>query len=305
MSEHNEIMVSVNMGTYNQAKYIRQAIESVLMQKVNFKYEIVIGDDASTDGTREIVMEYAEKYPDIIVPLCQKKNVGIVKNGLCRKRHLSGKYIATLEGDDFWTDENKLQTQIDFLETHPEYSLCFTDSDVIKDTTRVIPYVHRDINSIKEYLNNGKGLLDIPTATLVFRNIYREDPAVLRYFTKNKLIGDRIVHTLLLQYGKFKYLPIKSATYRFITKKGNSFSSMSEYTRWEDTIQCFKVCMCITPKKYYNLWYKNIAIIYHYLLKAINQEKGSVEVAKRVLFHMNIIEKYYLLRELMRTNTTY
>lgn len=298
------IMVSVDMGTYNHIDYIAQAIESVLAQKVNFKYELVIGDDASTDGTREIVLEYAKQYPDIIRPLCHKKNVGMINNAVSRKKHLRGKYVAILEGDDFWIDENKLQRQVDFLEMNPEYSLCFTDTDVIRDSTRVIPYIHRDVNSLTEYLNDGNGLLEIPTATLVFRNVYKENPKVMRYFTKNKLIGDRIVHTLLLQYGKFKYLPFKSATYRFITKKGDSFSSMSERIRWEDTIQCFKVCMCISDKKYYHLWYQNIAMFQWKLLKLISVEYGSLDAAKRFFFTLNCVEKYYVIKEYLKRNGT-
>lgn len=121
-----DIMVSVIIFTYNHEKYFRDAIEGVLKQKTDFKYEVIIHDDASTDHTQELIREYKEKYTEKIVPILQTEN----QFWRC---HLSaefvypkirGKYFAFCEGDDFWTDENKLQMQIDFLEAHEEYSMC-------------------------------------------------------------------------------------------------------------------------------------------------------------------------------------
>lgn len=114
-------MVSIGMLVYNQRKYIRSAIESVLQQEVSFSYEIVIADDCSTDGTRDIVLEYAEKYPDVIRVILQEENVGLVENSKCLKRACRGRYRATQEGDDFWIDTNRLQRQVEFLENNPEY----------------------------------------------------------------------------------------------------------------------------------------------------------------------------------------
>ena len=114
-------MVSVGMLVFNQKKYVSIAIESILNQQVNFEYEIVIADDASTDGTREILIEYAKKYPQIIKLILQKNNVGLVENSKILKRACKGRYRATLEGDDFWIDNDRLQKQVDFLETNLDY----------------------------------------------------------------------------------------------------------------------------------------------------------------------------------------
>lgn len=120
-----DIEVSVYCATYNQMKYIRKAIESFLMQETTFPYEIIIHDDASTDGTAEIVKEYADRYPDKIIPILQTENQYSKGVNFFRQFVLPivrGRYIANCEGDDFWTDKHKLQLQYDALEAHPECS---------------------------------------------------------------------------------------------------------------------------------------------------------------------------------------
>lgn len=128
--DNNEIMVTIRCITFNHAPYIRQCLEGFLMQKTNFKYEILIHDDASTDGTKEIIEEYVSQYPDIIVPLYESENQYSKYGHLMTVRRLMdskihGKYTALCEGDDYWTDNNKLQKQVDFLEAHPQHSMCF------------------------------------------------------------------------------------------------------------------------------------------------------------------------------------
>lgn len=120
-------LVSVICLVYNMKDYLRQTLDSILMQKTNFPFEIVVHDDVSTDGSADIVREYAEKYPDIIVPILQTENqyskgVLITKDIILPK--LCGKYAAYCEGDDYWTDPDKLQKQFDFMESHPDYTLC-------------------------------------------------------------------------------------------------------------------------------------------------------------------------------------
>lgn len=116
--------------TYNQKDFIRDALNGFVMQQTNFPIEVVVHDDASTDGTTDIILEYAEHYPDIIKPMVEKKNQwqkGGLKHiiSIMNEQHRRGKYIAFCEGDDYWTDPNKLQRQVDFLENNPEYSMCF------------------------------------------------------------------------------------------------------------------------------------------------------------------------------------
>lgn len=125
--KNENIMVSILCTAYNHEKYIRQCLDGFVMQKTNFKFEVIIHDDASTDNTANIIREYEEKYPEIIKPIYQKENqyskkAGITKNFTLPKAR--GKYIAICEGDDFWTDKYKLQKQVDTLENNPNCKCC-------------------------------------------------------------------------------------------------------------------------------------------------------------------------------------
>ena len=118
--------ISVVITAYNHEKYIAQCLESVLNQKGDFQLEIVVGDDDSTDNTRKIVEEFQKRYPDILSVLHREKNMGVIKNLKRCLKACSGEYIAICEGDDYWTDEKKLQKQKDFLEIRKECSMCFS-----------------------------------------------------------------------------------------------------------------------------------------------------------------------------------
>ena len=136
--KNNVITCSVLMITYNHEKYFAKAIESVLMQKTNFDYEIVIGEDCSTDSTREIVLDYKAKHDDKIKLLLQEKNIGMMLNFIDTLKTCTGKYIALLEGDDYWTDPYKLQKQVDFLEANPNYGMVYSDIDTVDNGNNVV-----------------------------------------------------------------------------------------------------------------------------------------------------------------------
>ena len=121
------LMVTIQCLSYNHSAYIRQCLNGFVMQKTNFHFEVIVHDDASTDETAIIIQEYAEKYPQIIKPIFECENQFFKKdNSLWRimSTHTHGKYIAMCEGDDYWTDPYKLQKQVDFLESHPDYVMC-------------------------------------------------------------------------------------------------------------------------------------------------------------------------------------
>lgn len=125
--DNNQIMVTVVCLTYNHEKYIRQCLDGFVMQKTNFRFEVIIHDDASTDNTADIIREYEEQYPEIIKPILQKENQyqkgkKILKS-VCLK-DMKGKYVALCEGDDYWTDKHKLQKQFDAMENNPSCKMC-------------------------------------------------------------------------------------------------------------------------------------------------------------------------------------
>lgn len=136
-------LASVAMITYNHAPYIGKAIEGVLMQKTSFPIELVIGEDCSTDGTCDIVLDYHRRYPSYIRVICSRNNVGMKKN-CCRTINAArGKYLAFCEGDDYWKDPFKLQKQVDYLEKHTDCGLIHTDADFLEvETGNVTPAAH-------------------------------------------------------------------------------------------------------------------------------------------------------------------
>ena len=134
MRENEPLMVTILCLVYNHESYIRQCLEGFVMQKTNFRFEAIVHDDASTDGTAAIIREYAEKYPDIIKPIFETENQyskGDGSLGRIMTAHTHGKYVAICEGDDYWIDPLKLQRQVDFLEGNPEYVLTYTGAYIV------------------------------------------------------------------------------------------------------------------------------------------------------------------------------
>lgn len=133
-------MVSIITTAYNHAPYISQALESFIKQKTDFSFEVIVHDDASSDGTAEVIREYAQRYPDLIIPIFQKENQ--FSQGISPYRFMEplirGKYIAQCEGDDFWCDDYKLQKQVDYMEEHPECRYCFCNSYKVNLNSEVI-----------------------------------------------------------------------------------------------------------------------------------------------------------------------
>ena len=172
--ENQELTVIVWCLTYNQKVFIKDALDGFIMQQTTFPIEVVVHDDASTDGTTDIVMEYARKYPDIIKPVVEKENQW-QKGGLkhiiqiMNKNHRRGRYIAFCEGDDYWTDPHKLQKQVDFLENHPDYSMCFHSAKK-KYETDTIAWINcehiqdKDYDATDVFVN-----WTVPTASVVCR----------------------------------------------------------------------------------------------------------------------------------------
>ncbi len=209
------------MITYNHEKYIAQAIESALMQKTNFDYEIVIGEDCSTDGTREIVKYYAEKYPEKIRAIFNEKNLGMIPNFINTLNKCRGKYIAMLEGDDYWTDPYKLQKQVDFLESHPDYGLVHTDCDLIHAKGRKTYFGgRRNKNLIIPQDNFYEELLVhnfIATATVCVRSILlKETIAELKELFLSSMQGDIIAWLKISLNSKIMYINESTAVHRLL-----------------------------------------------------------------------------------------
>lgn len=219
---NSKIKLSICVATYNNKDYIAQALDSFLMQKTNFKFQIIVGDDCSTDGTTDILKEYAKKYPDIIKPIFREKNIGRDKNLLATNAldiysNAKTPYIAMCDGDDYWIDEYKLQKQVDFLETHPDYSICFHPVKVVYEgfdfekADEIYPtqeFIKNEITFDLLIQNNW-----MATSSVVYRWKFN-DINIENYFPKNIFPGDWYLHLLHAKEGKIKILPEIMSVYR-------------------------------------------------------------------------------------------
>ena len=220
--ENSRIKVSVYCITYNHEKYIRDALEGIVKQKTNFRYEVFVHDDASTDNTQEIVKEYAKKYPGIIFPILQTENqysqgIHIFKTHILPK--MNGEYIAICEGDDYWIDEYKIQKQVDFLDNNSEYSACVHNSlvlDLKKHESRLFNSAYEDYDlKIEHVLTEGGS--DYQTASLMYRKKFADEIFYTKtpdFFSKAKGFGDYPLAIYLTLSGKVRYFSEIMSAYR-------------------------------------------------------------------------------------------
>ena len=178
--DNNEIMVSVICTVYNHEKYLRKCLDGFVMQNTNFKFEVLIHDDASTDGSADIIREYEKKYPDIIKPIYQTENQyskGISISATFLLPRAKGKYIALCEGDDYWIDENKLQQQYDYMKTNPQCSMCVHEAiqiDYVTNERRNVTGMAKDRDFKVDEVILGGGELFSTNSFFMKKNIYSD-----------------------------------------------------------------------------------------------------------------------------------
>jgi len=205
------MLVSVCIITYNHDKFIAQSLENIINQETEYSFELVIGEDCSSDNTRRICEQFAEKYPDKIKLLPSDKRYGMMNNFIRVLMECKGKYIALCEGDDFWSDKTKLQKQIGFLERNSEYSICSHDA-VFRTSNRNHRNFQWDapIDSDLTYLlRKGNYLI---TLSVVVRNHENIVP-FLEKFTEAPL-GDYLFYVSAARYGKIKFMKERMGVYR-------------------------------------------------------------------------------------------
>ncbi|MDK2772952.1 MAG: glycosyltransferase [Flavobacterium sp.] len=212
--ENNIPLVSICCLTYNHEPYIKQALDSFLMQQTNFAFEIVIHDDASTDNTAKIIEEYTQKYPEIFKPLLQTENQRSKFGGGMNPRfnypRARGKYIAICEGDDYWTDPNKLQRQVDFLESNFEYAL-------VAEETEVVDSSENSMGLFSNFFGVSLPNKDITIEELILQRRFATGSVLFRRYENFDFLkcqGDTPTWCYLSTFGKIIRLPNISSVYR-------------------------------------------------------------------------------------------
>jgi len=260
-------LLSVCLITYNHVSFIRNAIEGVLSQKVNFLYEFIIADDFSIDGTRAILIEYQKQYPKLIRLILQEKNVGAAENWFDLIKSPKAKYIAYFEGDDYWIDEFKLQKQVDFLQANQQYILCFTRGFINNkfSNTSVLnsPISCGQELNIHDFIKANNQL----TATVLFIN--SPDFSMPGWF-KMLAFGDWALYLLLMhQYSKKAFcLPDATAVYR-IHSTGNHGKFHESKTK---LINAYKMHIAF----YRVIGEKLLGNAYKKIIKASISEKSAI-----------------------------
>lgn len=238
-NKDEQIDVSVYMMTYYHEKYVRQAIESVLSQKTHYKFELVISDDFSQDGTREILKEYAEKYPDIIRINLNERNEGIPANIYKVRSMCRGRYITNLSGDDYWINDNKIEAEASFLDEHPQYVAAFCGIELrMNDETvpyDVVPHDKSMVNreyTIKDY----EKCIPLGTHGSFMRNYFLDEEG-REYFAQaqkiSKFVDDAVDEVLILRKGPVYVLDIVTDAHRVVSSTEDKKNYNSRYSKLE------------------------------------------------------------------------
>src|SRR6185312_4964075 len=206
-------LVDIPICTYNHEKYIYQAINGVLSQETNFKFRLLIGEDCSTDNTRDIIRQLALQYPHIIFPYYREHNLGASENSRLLIEECKSKYIALCDGDDYWTDSTKLQKQVDFLESNPDFAFCYHHVNIIQEVGFInqkleMKFNQPDVSTIENILK-----LNIwpHINSILFR---RENMPKYPNWLKDCPSGDWGIWVLITGNKKIKYIPETMSVYR-------------------------------------------------------------------------------------------
>lgn len=227
--ETSPLMVTIQCITYNHELYIRQCLEGFVMQQTNFRFEVIVHDDASTDGTTAIIREYVGKYPNIIKPIYETENQYSKYDGSIGRimsEHTYGKYVAMCEGDDYWIDPLKLQKQVDFLEENPEYGLIYA---------KVSTFYQNQKKFKKNIGGSGTSFLDIlcynpvPTLTVCFRkNLYDSYVKEILSYADDWKMGDYPLWIYISKHSKVQFMDSVVGVYRVLQDSASHHSNVEK-----------------------------------------------------------------------------
>lgn len=229
----DEIMVSIVVPVYNHERYIERALDSILMQKTTYSYEVLVGEDCSTDGTREVLRNYEKKHPGKLQIFYREKNLSTAEywNWADLMRRTKGKYLITLEGDDFWLSDEKIQKQVNFLENHPEYIAVSHNCIVVGENNQpngeIYPECKDEEYTLWHYMFE---ILPGQLTTVMCRNFETQDLFDKSIIEGHISPGDRVLYFTLANNGKIYCMQEALSAYRHIIHGGSSYSANVKYS---------------------------------------------------------------------------
>ena len=316
VSQSGPVEVSVVLITYNHTSYIRQCIDSILMQQTNYRFEILIGDDASPDDTQDILWEYQNLYPEIIRLEARETNIGATSNAYDLYRKAKGRYIALMEGDDYWTDVLKLQLQYEFLEENHQYIGCghdtqWVNADCIPSGTKT-PWGEYEPVFTLANIKSGiypPDILPSDTASWFFRNIFftpKYDYTI--YETAHNLIGDHTLMLLLTLQGDFYRIKKILGHHRWINSVDGTNAVSQEYQKKFMAYEWF-VYFCVlekyAKKEFSHCLYYSIKILWFERFIQTNISSLSYRTRQHLKQMFFLSDKTFKYRIMKRTFTKY
>lgn len=307
-----QLMVSIRCLVYNHEPYIRQCLDGFVMQKTNFRFEAIVHDDASTDGTATIIHEYVKKYPDIIKPIYEKENQYSKHDGSLKKvvdARMQGKYVALCEGDDYWIDPLKLQKEYDYLEAHPNKALVYTDCDVFfhKEKKRFYSVFHsgflRNGNDYKDFVLNGNYLA--PCSWLCRGKLY--DISIPPFVTDSTLF----ISLYSFENDLIGYIDDVTCTYRIIHGSASHSNDIEKrYHYFKGVLETYKYYIektkdLFSEQELDSFFYKKYRHILPFAL--VLNDNEMIRVIKNVYLQkmdfkgklMLVLSKYSFIRKMM------
>jgi glycosyltransferase involved in cell wall biosynthesis len=279
--------VSVTILTYNQAAFIGKTIESALNQQTDFDYEILVGDDCSTDGAQQIILDYERRYPEKVKAVLHPKNLG--QNGLFNTietlKLATGTYIAALDGDDYWTSPHKLQKQVDFMEANPSFSACFHNAHITYEDgspTQILnPPDQKAVIEMDDLIGEDE-IWFMATSAVMFRNGLMHYPD---WFLRSSS-GDIPRYVILAKFGPIGYIPELMSVYRK-NRAGASFhDNYSDVGFLQNRINMYRGINQETDRRYDIALQKNIARYYRMMLDARQYQNSYWRRALLALYYV-------------------
>lgn len=311
-------LLSIHCLVYNHAPHLRKCLDGFVMQQTSFKFEAIVHDDASTDGSADIIREYAEKYPDIIKPIIEEENQYSKRDGSIERimdEASTGKYMAFCEGDDHWTDPFKLQKQVDFLESHTDYAFSHTayaTHDVINDKYGFNEGVEVANNKFKDIYQPADmvfqpGPLVLTLTVVARRELIQKAKQEDRFlFSGYFMMGDTTLWFMLARYGKVHYLAERTATYSILQESASHSNNIMK--RWRFFLSCQEMKMYICKRYNITGHYKretednyNFALLEYLMLDKTFKplyplDLSRFDIATRMFFPLGLLPKWRALK---------